>query len=345
LISKFLAKTKLHLTYKRYPADLSYSIYLTKMLDAFDIIDTPYAVCASDDDFYNCDLLYAAVDFLNSNRRYSAWCGETLDFRIQPSTYFKTAPKFVSGTFQANIAGRFCAGRYQDMTSIISESAQIRLSDFSTVHPYEAVHKTANWKKTFKIAKDANVYNYRLLDRLLRYVTLLEGSFFYYDEIFLLRQSNTDSHEGMDLITWQNPSDLHFIMTPSFMECLRKINDEVFGSVKVAEAPVSPEWLRAHLANSSLDFIAVVLGSNRKWVVGGSSGVSNLSKVLLETLHEVARRIHQRLPYFSLNLRRKDIISVETIKIKNTRFLQDAVDVGVLDRKFLFAVENLQKVK
>jgi glycosyltransferase domain-containing protein len=337
-ISQFLSKSNLTIVYKRYQPDHDYSAFLNKMLDALQLIDTPYAVIAADDDFYSCDLLYAAVDFLESNQNYSAWCGETIDFRVQPNVRLKMPPKFVSGVLSVGMRDRYCAGRYKRMHSISSESVKTRLSSFPIIHPYEAVHRTTNLKTAFNIAKDARIYNYRFLDRIFRYLVLLAGQFHYSDEAFLLRQSNTDSHEGMDLITRRNPSDLHFVMSGTFMTCLRDIDREITKFVKFNDFGVSTSWIEAHLANSSLDFLEAVFRSNRKWLIGEGSGIKNYKDVVLDVILRNGQDLFQRLPYCAPHFRIKQEIRGGLPNSDSIKFINGLTSTGRLSPNFISLV-------
>ncbi len=300
-VQKFSANTTLFLKYKRYPPDLNYEIYMDKMMDAFETIETPYVVWATDDDFYDCELLYSGVNFLECHPNYSAWGAETLDFRVRPRSGITFNSKFASGTMKIKNSDRFCGGRYENMSSIAMESAQRRLNEWSNLYPFEAVHRVANWRTTIRLAKASQVYDYRLILRILKYITLIQGSFHYCNEIFLLRQSNTDTHEGANLVTLKRPSDLHFIADASFMRCIRAIDNDIVEWKKSDATEIHLDWLSLHLSNSLIDYFELVLLQNSRWITGGMSGLRNLKFVSNVRVHSIAQIVNRRLP--SINIR------------------------------------------
>jgi hypothetical protein len=274
---------------------------MDKMMDAFETIETPYVVWAADDDFYDCELLYSGVNFLECHPNYSAWGAETLDFEVCPRSGITFNPKFASGTMKIKNSDRFCGGRYENMSSIAMESAQQRLNEWSNLYPFEAVHRVANWRTTISIAKASQVYDYRLILRILKYITLIQGSFHYCNEIFLLRQANTDTHEGSSLITPKRPSTLHFIADASFMRCIRAVNNDIVEWKKSDAAEIHTDWLSLHLSNSLIDYFELVLLQDSRWITGGiMSGLRNLKFASRAKISPIKQIVNRRLPTINI---------------------------------------------
>src|SRR3989442_14795455 len=72
--------------YIRYPYDVTYAEYYSKVVDALSHVKTPFAVMAENDDLFIVTGLRKAVQFLSSHPEYITCGGECAFFWPTPST-------------------------------------------------------------------------------------------------------------------------------------------------------------------------------------------------------------------------------------------------------------------
>ena len=65
---------RLRYEYLRYPVDVDYSRYYSKLADVVDCVTTPYVLLADNDDFFLLDEIPAFVQFLDQHPDYVS-CG------------------------------------------------------------------------------------------------------------------------------------------------------------------------------------------------------------------------------------------------------------------------------
>lgn len=83
--------------YIRYPDDLDYGRYFSKMFDAMQRVRTPYVMHADNDDFLGFDGIAKAIEFLDSNKDYVCARGRIVNFSVYSG--FGASHAGVSGSF------------------------------------------------------------------------------------------------------------------------------------------------------------------------------------------------------------------------------------------------------
>ena len=206
------AQKYLKLVYKKYDYDETWTNFLNKMCLSLNDIKTPYTCLVCDDDFYDISEMNKAIDLLDNNNNLATYCGEVVDFNIISDDIMK-----IYGEISIKNDNRLCSGRYKSNMNVISEDINSRLDNYLNIWPYENITKTKVLVDIFEIAKISEINNYHHLIQIFRILILLNGSVYYSSKPFTLRQSNTYTSDGLDLVN-NYPTQLHFLSKLSNLE-------------------------------------------------------------------------------------------------------------------------------
>jgi glycosyltransferase domain-containing protein len=203
LINK--AQKYLNIEYKKFEFDESWFEFLNKMYLSLRDINTLYTCLVCDDDFYDIAEIDNAINFLNKNNDFVSYSAEVVDFNIITNAKIK-----IYGEISIKDENRCCSRRYESNLSVISDNISLRLENYLKIWPYENITKTKILLDIFEISKNCKIENYHHLIQVFRIIILLNGNIYYSNKPFTLRQSNTFSSTGADLLNIY-PTQLHFL--------------------------------------------------------------------------------------------------------------------------------------
>jgi glycosyltransferase domain-containing protein len=125
---------ELDIEYVRYPDDINYSRFFTKMADVMQRVRTPYAMLADNDDFLGLDGIEGSLDFLDQNPNYICARGHALNFSVR-------TPSFAYG----RICGKFNRFyMHKEDKTVTASTVTERLRQGGLCHAvYNAVYRTA----------------------------------------------------------------------------------------------------------------------------------------------------------------------------------------------------------
>lgn len=196
--------TNLDFEYFRFPPDSGYGKFLCKMNDALGGVKSKYVYWACDDDFINFNCIENGITFLDRNPLYSMYTGQVVNFEIPLS-------KAINRHFGEVKVGN----NIYSMKFNIEEIDVIkRLSSFSSIKPFEALHRTSTLKELFSKALEFKITHHYELASLFNYIVLLKGKSYVSEELIVLRQHDTPSSAG-SLISVNN-SPLGYFKNNSF---------------------------------------------------------------------------------------------------------------------------------
>ena len=158
--------------YIRYPYDSSYGHYYEKVADAIARVKTPYVVMADDDDFFLIEGLHRAILFLEKNKCFVGYAGQTGLVYSKNQIHFKKNAIF----------------------NIDSESPLIRLTHhfkYFSLNFYN-VYQLEILKKCFTALIDIQPHDLNLAEILLGCMSTVSGKLGFGDFAYLLRDV---SHE------------------------------------------------------------------------------------------------------------------------------------------------------
>jgi glycosyltransferase domain-containing protein len=125
---------ELDIEYIRYPDDVGYTRYFTKMCDAMQRVRTPYVMHADNDDFLGFNGIERTLDFLETNKDYVCARGNALTFSVYSGL----------GSSDGGISGKFNQFYlHRDFEDLAAPLAAERLRQGGLCHAmYYAVYRT-----------------------------------------------------------------------------------------------------------------------------------------------------------------------------------------------------------
>jgi glycosyltransferase domain-containing protein len=318
----------LNIKYKKYPPDKTWSIYLDKMCDAIEKIQTPYACMVCDDDFYDFDVMREGIEFLEKNSKYKSFAAEVIDFKVVASN-----GKGVYGDVQISETGRHCSGRYKSNQLVEDDDIYTRLNRYKGVWPYEYIHKTSTLYEVFHMAKECNVSSYRHLLPIFKYITLIRGHIYYTDTSFTLRQENTPVSEGEVMLN-EFPTYLHFLANKKNSEIEADIYNKITQSILNEGHSVSKAEIQVVIQANLLSHYQESIANNIQYVINTEKNnlkffLSVLWRIIFRLLrHSIVRILPRTMANFIRN--RKKVVPDDFLRAGfiNMKFLDDV-------RKFL----------
>lgn len=183
----------LNYKYVRFPYDQNYSDYYAKMVGAFDLIRTPYAAIADNDDFYVVEALRESVQFLEGHPAYGA-CGGGLFGVIVSGSGGEGDLKGVHGDNLVFSGPEPVCGA-EEKTSIERLRGHMRPQVASTWYD---VHRVDLFRKSFGLKKKLNFANLALVEVFERGITLASARVKKIKTPYLIRQKNSPESADRD---------------------------------------------------------------------------------------------------------------------------------------------------
>jgi glycosyltransferase domain-containing protein len=139
---------ELDIEYVRYPDDVDYSWFFTKMADVMRRVRTPYAMMADNDDFLGFSGIESALDFLDSNADYVCARGRSLSFSVYRQT--GNSRGAICGTFNRISVDR-------DSKEGTAPTATDRLRQVAVSHAlYNSVYRTPSLVRIWQEVAEIN---------------------------------------------------------------------------------------------------------------------------------------------------------------------------------------------
>jgi glycosyltransferase domain-containing protein len=207
--------TTLRYKYIRYPADDTYFIYYSKILNALSKVKTKYVVRADNDDFFISDGLEKSVDFLESHDDYASCRGVVGSVNI-----FQNSDKYTDGLYGNKVKFDL----YKSISNVNASALQRVKEHFSFWNKknhyfatYYDVHRTSDLIKFYQTLVDLNTKDLYLAELLLGYMAIATGKAKRGRYNYLIRHQNSpgssatthrkkwgDSYDRMFLDTWSS---------------------------------------------------------------------------------------------------------------------------------------------
>ncbi|MBU2510501.1 TIGR00180 family glycosyltransferase [bacterium] len=170
----------LDIEYLRYPYDETLGCYFKKMSDVLQLVETPYALMADDDDFFLFDGIIDSVDFLNHNPDYVTCRG---------GLGIVTVAQPVNSD---NVYGNAVFSNIRHDNSIEQESAHERLQNQCMTYSLTCydVHRTEVIQNSYSALYQLDFKDIFLSELLTSYLTVVSGKIKRISGLYLLRQSN-----------------------------------------------------------------------------------------------------------------------------------------------------------
>jgi glycosyltransferase domain-containing protein len=178
--------------YRRYPTDSSYGTYWAKLADALGRIRTPFVALVDNDDLLVVSGARAAVEFMAQHDEYASCGGQCAIFWIAPPRADESAP--------------LCYGRQVtwkgslDPRSLDDETARerIRRHSLRATHPvYYHVRRTPDLKRHAETVRDLDLKDPFLIERLLFFLTAIDGKTKQLDRLYIARQWNAPGSDSL----------------------------------------------------------------------------------------------------------------------------------------------------
>jgi glycosyltransferase domain-containing protein len=283
--------------YRRYPTDTSYGTYWAKLADALDRIQTPFVALVDNDDFLVASGAQAAVEFMARHDDYASCGGQCAIFWIAPSRSDEGEP--------------LCYGRRVmwkcslDPRSLDQDTARERIRGHSlrATHPvYYHVRRTSDLKRHAETVRDLDLKDPFLIERLLFFLTAIDGKTKQLDGLYIARQWNAP---GSDSLAHQAAYGdwLGRMLVPSWSDDFNKFVD-VAASALASEDGLSLEdarrtvvalyrlWLAPPLLGDLMTEPTVTLSKALRLRLARPV----LDRPAQSLLRRVARRLHRRVP-------------------------------------------------
>ncbi len=218
--------------YVRFPEDKGWREFLAKMLTGLDRVKTEFVHLTSDDDFPDENNLLLACDLMSARSDVALVSGKVVDFEVRGR---KAHPhRDVYGSLILEQRHLDCSGRYSEAESVLGDTPRRRLGRQSRAWPYEGVWRTECLREVFSIAKRAGASTYRTLLPIMRTVALSRGKLIHTDDVFTLRQDNTQNSDGAAMIA-AHPTRLDFFANPNTVGERQRVNRELLRLAFVEE--------------------------------------------------------------------------------------------------------------
>src|SRR5437870_3845451 len=178
--------------YIRYPYDVTYAQYYSKVVDALSHVKTSFAVIADNDDFFIVNGLRKAVQFLSSHSEYITCGGQCAFFWVISSTLNER-----EGLLYGDQIEWKCSC---DAQSVTAETARerIRNQSLSATDPsYYHVKRTEELRRQFQILLDLNLKDLFLVEYLIAFLTAIVGKTKRLETLYIARQHNSPGSSGI----------------------------------------------------------------------------------------------------------------------------------------------------
>jgi glycosyltransferase domain-containing protein len=178
--------------YRRYAPDTSYGTYWTKLADALGRIQTPFVALLDNDDLLVASGARAAVEFMSAHDEYTSCGGQCAIFWIAPARPREQEPV----CYGTNVTWK-CS---LDARSLDDETARerIRRHSLRATHPvYYHVRRTADLKRHAEIVRDLDLQDPFLIERLLFFLTAIDGKTQQLDSLYIVRQWNASGSDSL----------------------------------------------------------------------------------------------------------------------------------------------------
>ena len=237
--------------YIRYPYDVTYAEYYSKVVDALSHVKTPFAVMADNDDFFILEGLRLAVEFLRAHPDYSACSGHIGVFWVTPSEKYG----HYSVAYGKQIESKWrCRPQ-----SLVEETAagRVRSQFLSYVETCYDVQRTEELRSRIETLRDLNLEDLFLAEYLLSSLTCVAGMVERIGRLYLVRQWNSPNSSGG---THQEKygDALGQMFAKSWSDDFRKFVNVVAAAL-AAKDGISLEDARNHITQCYRSFIAPTL--------------------------------------------------------------------------------------
>ena len=178
--------------YIRYPYDVTYAQYYSKVVDALSHVKTPFAVTADNDDFFIVNGLRKAVQFLSRHPAYIACGGQCAFFWVASSTLNER-----EGLLYGDQIEWKCSCDAQPMTAETARE-RIRNQSLSASDPsYYHVKRTEELRRQFQILLDSNLKDLFLVEYLIAFLTAIAGKTKRLETLYIARQHDSPGSSGI----------------------------------------------------------------------------------------------------------------------------------------------------
>jgi len=182
-----------NLTYEyiRYPHDENYRAYYSKILDAVNRVETPFATMADNDDFLIADCMLECVKFLKAHPDYIGCGGIEGICWLSPSP-IGSRPEVP--LYSGDVAWRCKRGT----PSMEEKTAKERLSadHMEGSGTYYDVKRTEELRRLFHIVFDLNLCDLFLFEWLVSFLTCIDGKTKRLNRLYLVRQQDSSGSSG-----------------------------------------------------------------------------------------------------------------------------------------------------
>lgn len=177
--------------YVRYPPDRTYyGDYWAKLADALSRIDTPFVALADNDDLFVVNGVKEAVRFLADHPDYAACGGQCAVFWVLHPVDGDEGPCY----------GERVQWKYsRDTRSQDDDTARARIRHLSlraTYPAYYHVRRTEQLRAHVAAVRQAGLRDVFLIERLLFFLTAVEGKTKQLDSLYIARQWNAPGSAG-----------------------------------------------------------------------------------------------------------------------------------------------------
>ncbi len=178
--------------YIRYPYDVTYAEYYSKVVDALSHVKTPFAVMADNDDLFIVNGLRKAVQFLSSHPEYITCGGQCAFFWLTSSTMNER-----EGLLYGDQIEWKCSCDAQSMTTETARE-RIRNQSLSAADPsYYHLKRTEELRRQFQILLDLNLKDLFLVEYLISFLTAIAGKTKRLETLYIARQHDSPGSSGI----------------------------------------------------------------------------------------------------------------------------------------------------
>jgi glycosyltransferase domain-containing protein len=175
---------------------LNIDLYVKKIHDSVNIIQTDFLILADNDDFYFLDNFQFYINFLIENNSYIAAKGSTIDLFTSDSPFLikKDNDSIKSKYYRASIRN-VNSIQQENPTERVSYSCNnfIKKDYFSN---WYSIYKTNTLRNTFAELKKSNVNSLFVFEILFHVLNTYQGKIFIDKKPFYVRQYGTSTSNG-----------------------------------------------------------------------------------------------------------------------------------------------------